>query len=57
MGAMAKTPETQLIEALKTYGPPRLHGVYAGDLISLRQRIRPVGRTLAKMEIRASRSS
>ena len=41
----------------KTYGPPRLQGVYAGDLISLRQRIRPVGRTLAKMEIRASRSS
>ena len=35
----SNTPRAQ-----KTYGPPRLQGVCASSLISLRQRIRPMGR-------------
>jgi putative transposase len=41
----------------KTYGPPRLQEVSRSCLISLRQRIRSQGGALAKMEIRAPRSS
>ncbi len=42
---------------VKTYGPPRLQAISRPGLISLRQRIRSQGTALAKMEIRASRSS
>ena len=41
----------------KRMARPVCKGFVRGDLISLRQRIRPGGRTPAKMEIRASRSS
>jgi hypothetical protein len=41
----------------KTYGPPRLQAISRSCLFSLRQRIRSQGRALAKMEIRAFRSS
>ena len=40
-----------------TYGPPRRQAVIARWMTSLRQRIRPMGHTLAKMEIRAFWSS
>ena len=43
--------------AYKTYGPPRLQALPRSSLISLRQRIRSQGMPLAKMEIRAFRSS
>jgi hypothetical protein len=41
----------------KTYGPPRLQALPRSGPISLRQPIRSQGTALAKMEIRASRSS
>jgi hypothetical protein len=41
----------------KTYGPPVCKRFLRSNLSSLRQRIRPEGNALAKMEIRASRSS
>ncbi len=41
----------------KTYGPPRLQALPRSSPIGLRQRIRSQGTALAKMEIRASRSS
>jgi len=43
--------------AYKTYGPPRLQALPRSGPISLRQPIRSQGTALAKMEIRASRSS
>jgi hypothetical protein len=42
---------------LKTYGRPVRKRFLQSDLSSLRQRIRPIGMTLAKMEIRTPRSS
>jgi len=39
----------------KTYGPPRPQGCCRDGVIGLHQRIRSQGRTLAKMDIRASR--
>ena len=43
--------------ATRTYGPPRLQALPRSGPISLRQPIRSQGTALAKMEIRASRSS
>jgi len=42
-------------DILKTYGPPRPQGCCRDGVIGLHQRIRSQGRTLAKMDIRASR--
>ena len=41
----------------KTYGPPRRQVAFGDDLSCLHKRIRPFGEPLAKMEIRAFRSS
>jgi transposase len=56
-GLMNKTLTALDLTYKKTYGPPRLQVFSAIRLSSLRQRIRPVGMALAKMEIRAPRSS
>jgi len=48
------TPPQRL---LKTYGRPVCKGFLRSDLSSLRQRIRSQDGVLAKMEIRAFRSS
>ena len=50
-----KDPDAAM--AFKTYGPPRLQVPSVPGLNSLRQRIRPMGIALAKMEIRTVRSS
>jgi Winged helix-turn helix len=50
--------DAEAIEAFKKrMARPVCKGFVRDDLISLRQRIRPVGGAPAKMEIRASRSS
>ena len=53
--ALAET--AALLVLSKTYGPPRLQVFSAICLSSLRQRIRPLGCALTKMEIRAPRAS
>jgi hypothetical protein len=50
-------PAARRLAVQKTYGPPRLQGLVRSDLSSLHQRIRSQDRALAKMEIRAFRSS
>jgi hypothetical protein len=46
------------VEAFKSVWPaPSASSFWRSDLTSLHQRIRPMGTALAKMEIRASRSS
>ena len=56
-GEVARNAIIGQLRLIPTYGPPRRQAISGSDLSSLRQRIRPVGWALAKMEIRAFRSS
>jgi len=55
--ARARIAEEKLAALIPTYGPPRPQEGCSSCLHSLRQRIRSQGCSLAKMEIRAVRSS